>query len=128
MTQHPATPEQLQEGVVDLSAPQRAIVSQWLTFNDIPCRDEITSRAELLAQCATRIQAFAKAYGVHFSTAMIGGAPYLMVALEKALRQQGIQPLYAFSQRVSTEAVALDGSVTKTAVFKHSGFIAAQSA
>jgi len=54
---------------------------------------------------------------------MIGGAPYLMATLEKALREVGLNPIYAFSQRVSIDKENPDGSVTKTMVFKHLGFV-----
>ena len=54
---------------------------------------------------------------------MIGGAPFLMGALESELKNRGIQPMYAFSVRDSVEKQNPDGSVTKQNVFKHAGFI-----
>lgn len=33
--------------------------------------------------------------------AMIGGSPWMMSALENALRKQGIEPRYSFEKRVS---------------------------
>ena len=36
---------------------------------------------------------------------MIGGAPYLMASLERALDAVMIQPVYSFSVRESVEAV-----------------------
>jgi len=54
---------------------------------------------------------------------MIGGAPFLMSALEDALVIAGITPLYAFSVRESVEAEQADGSVRKVAVFRHLGFV-----
>ena len=54
---------------------------------------------------------------------MIGGAPYLMGALEVALKKVGIQPVYSFSERVSKEVVLEDGTTQKTSVFCHKGFI-----
>lgn len=57
--------------------------------------------------------------------AMIGGAPYLMGPLEAALKDRGIAPLYAFSERRSIEVKNEAGEVTKTAVFVHLGFVEA---
>ena len=54
---------------------------------------------------------------------MIGGAPYLMSALENALMAVGIKPLYSFSERVSMEETIADGTVRKTNVFRHVGFV-----
>ena len=50
----------------------------------------------------------------------------MMARLERALIERGIEPLYAFSVRESTEEVQADGSVRKVAVFKHAGFIPAR--
>jgi hypothetical protein len=54
---------------------------------------------------------------------MIGGAPYLMAPLERALRRKRITPLYAFSERRSTEEKGNDGEIIKRTVFKHIGFV-----
>ena len=54
---------------------------------------------------------------------MIGGAPFLMGALESALLDYGITPVYAFSKRESVEEVQKDGSVKKINIFRHAGFI-----
>lgn len=122
LTQHPATPEQIGAGVVDLTPEQRGVVSRWLTFETPPSRLDIQTRAALLAQAAANDSVGVGEVG-HFDAAMIGGAPYLMGPLEAALLAQGINPLYAFSRRESVETVAADGSVTKTNVFRHAGFV-----
>ena len=46
-----------------------------------------------------------------------------MSSLEKHLKINNIQPMYAFSVRESIEVVNDDGSVTKKNVFKHIGFV-----
>jgi len=122
LTQHPATPEQVAAGVVDLTPAQRVFVSQWLTFEDVPTQRQIKSRAALLAQAAANDSVGVGEVG-QFDAAMIGGAPYLMGPLEEALLAQDIKPLYAFSRRESVETIAADGSVTKTNVFRHAGFV-----
>ena len=58
-----------------------------------------------------------------FLSAMIGGAPWMMSALEGALLDAGVQPVYAFSVRESVEQVQPDGSVRKVNVFRHVGFV-----
>lgn len=122
LTQHTATPDQIDAGVIDLNPSQRAILAQWLTFNACPTRQEVLERAALIAGGAANDS---RALGdVPLCTAaMIGGAPFLMGALETALVARGIKPLYAFSVRESVESVDSTGKVTKTAVFRHAGFV-----
>ena len=122
LTQHAATPEQIAAGVVDLTPAQRAVVSQWLTFETPPSRLDIQTRARLLAQAADDDSSMIGEVGP-FEAAMIGGAPYLMGPLEEALWDVRITPLYAFSKRESVETIGSDGSVTKTNVFRHGGFV-----
>jgi hypothetical protein len=112
LTQHEATNDQCEAGVV--AAPYNAHVRALLTFDVIPTAEDIKSRAERLAEYA---------YNSGCKQAMIGGAPYLMSALERALKAQGITPVYAFSQRESVEVVKEDGTVVKTNMFKHVGFV-----
>jgi len=109
LTQHQGTPEQ---GVVEPTEKGR--VQALLTFSSLPSREEISERAAELA-------AIAEAAGA--TAAMIGGAPYLMAPLEASLRGRGIRPLYAFSVRESVETTDPDGTVRKTAVFRHKGFV-----
>jgi membrane carboxypeptidase/penicillin-binding protein len=112
LTQHSAAVEQTESGVVE---PQKkAAVQAALTFDAIPSAEEMAQRAEFLA-------AIAKESGC--VKAMIGGAPFFMSALERALKAHGIAPIYAFSQRESVETIKEDGSVIKTNVFKHVGFV-----
>ena len=111
LTQHPATPEQIAAGVVE---PQdKAAVARLLTFDTLPSSEDIAARAMALAALAKTVNADA---------AMIGGAPYLMGPLERAL--SGVcQAVYSFSVRTSTEQVQPDGSVRKVATFRHAGWV-----
>ena len=121
LTQHPATIEQVAAGVVDLSPAQRVILGEWLTFEFLPTAQEITSRAKLIAQaCAGDSKSIIIDGG--YTYAMIGGAPFLMSALENALIELDITPMYAFSVRESAEQV-IEGKVVKTNVFNHLGFV-----
>ncbi len=112
LTQHPATPEQVAAGVVEPENKER--VRDLLTFNNLPDFGELVERAGKLARIAKDAGAEA---------AMIGGAPFFMRALENALVSLGIRPVYAFSTREVVEEVQEDGSVRKTAIFRHKGFV-----
>jgi hypothetical protein len=115
LTQHEATADQKAQGVFEPVVKRQ--VTDRLNFISLPTKQDITDRAEAIARIAS-----GNSYkGIKF--AMIGGAPYLMPELEKALKAKGITPLYAFSERVSEEVHQADGSVVKTNVFKHVGFV-----
>ena len=112
LTQHDASVEQKEGGVFE--PHQKEKVKSCLTFSSLPDREEIQKRALRLAQIAESEKV---------DSAMIGGAPYLMSALEEALIKKGINPLYAFSKRESIEKTLPDGGVEKTQVFRHLGFV-----
>jgi hypothetical protein len=119
ITQHPATAEQIEQGVrcPHWDSVGSKKIKDLLTFSSLPTREEISKRAEGLAEIADFFRA-----SVGLDAAMIGGAPYLMSALEHALRQRGIIPVYAFSERESVESV-IDGKTVKTSIFAHKGFV-----
>ena len=135
LTQHTLTKEQFShngENLVEVTfKPYNGVskgsadyVKHMLNFTSLPTRDEIISRATALADYAEGLLSQAKNDNDRLF-ALVGGAPYLMGALETALKERGIQPLYAFSQRESVETINADGTVVKTAVFKHKGYIEA---
>lgn len=115
LTQHTATAEQIAQGVVDLNRHhgETQQLKALLTFESLPSAEEVYDRADAIADLA-------QSYFV--DVAMIGGAPYLMGALERALNKVGIKPVYAFSERVSVEKI-VSGVVVKTNEFKHVGFV-----
>lgn len=112
LTLHEATPDQAAAGLVDAS--DRAAVERLLTFESCPDRTVLQDRARALAALALAERA---------DVAMIGGAPYLMAPLERALVAAGIEPVYAFSMRDSIEVRQPDGSNRKTQVFRHAGWV-----
>lgn len=114
LTQHPATSEQLEAGVVEPFSKEE--VQRLLTFESRPCSEIIRARAAELV---------ARAMGEGAVTAMIGGAPFFMGPLERALAEAGVTPYYAFSVRESTEVPDGAGGVRKTMVFRHAGFVEA---
>ncbi len=114
LTQHQATQDQLENGVVELDPTAKEWLTSMLTFDKLPMVEDIEYRASAIAR-NTRMLGYDKA--------MIGGALWLMSSLEKHLKINNVQPLYAFSVRESIETNNGDGSVTKKNVFKHIGFI-----
>ena len=117
LTQHKATPEQVDQGVIDLSDADRASLAKALTFGDY------LPDFEVLAARASSIALMASGHSAGCKSAMIGGAPFFMAPLERALWNVGIRPLYAFSVRESMEEAQADGSIRKVAVFRHAGFV-----
>ena len=109
LTPHPANAEQEAAGVFDLGGEEVYTLKALLTFGVLPTTEAIEQTADQIA---------ALAVGTGASIALIGGAPYLMSALERALKACGIRPVYAFTERVSTEE---DG--VKTSTFRHVGFV-----
>jgi hypothetical protein len=97
-----------------------------MTFDEIPSPEEISARAEAIAEIAARYDLSDTDDDVtEFfpDSAMIGGALWLMSALESELFSRGVRPFYAFSKRESAEKVLPDGSVQKINVFRHVGFV-----
>jgi len=125
LTQHTSTDEQRSQGVVDLGGDELLSLKDALTFDSLPDRDEIESRAEYIANLAVFNGLGSGDDDPWPTTAMIGGAPYLMSALESALKAHSIRPVYAFSVRESEEQVQPDGSVIKFNKFNHIGFVGA---
>lgn len=114
LTQHSATQEQ---NCVELEKENKATLKELLTFQDIPSKKELENRANEIARLALDSFDEPPLY------AMIGGAPFFMRYLEDALIEVGIQPLFAFSKREVQEFKKEDGSIEKTTVFKHLGFV-----
>ncbi len=137
LTQHPATPEQVAASVFDLPPNLRGDLSALLTFDAIPSVEEIKARAHDIAIMAAMLASGADRHeesdgavaendsGAFALQAMIGGAPYLMAPMEAALRDNGIEPVYAFSVRESVEQAQPDGTVRKINIFRHAGFVPA---
>lgn len=116
LTQHIASPDQIEAGVIEPN--DKLKVQMTLTFETIPTREEILERCDALV-------AIAQANGA--SEVMIGGAPYLMAPLEKALRFARIKPVYSYTDRVSVDILQEDGSTKVEKVFKHLGWVEAVS-
>lgn len=126
LTQHPASPEQLAQGVADIPREQRDALVALLTFSACPDADEICDRAQDIAELACYNGLGGDDGDSPMpSRAMIGGALWLMAPLAAALRERGIEPVFAFSVRETEEHIQPDGSVRKVAVFRHGGWVPA---
>lgn len=119
LTQHPATPEQVAQGVIDLSPALREDLSRLLTVDELPTLAQVRERCAAIAALMHSSHADETP-----TSAMIGGAPWMMQPLADALRQAGVASvLAAFSRRESVESIDASGAVKKTAVFRHVGFV-----
>lgn len=127
LTQHDATPEQLEAGVIELDERGKSKLRKLLTFEELPSYGSVLKRAELIALLAVEyISSLDIEDDDKWNTkVMIGGAPYLMPALVKELEYNSFGAVCAFSKRVSKETTNPDGTVTKVNVFKHMGFVPA---
>lgn len=128
LTQHPATPEQIEAGVVDCQPHNIQRLKELLTFETLPSHLDVRVRAlnlKRLAQEEAESRLGDDITVMDDMAVMIGGASFLMAPLEDFLKLN-FKVFYAFSERVSVETVKDDGSVVKTNVFKHAGFVEAQ--
>lgn len=125
LTQHPATPEQVAAGVIDLAGDHLASLKLALTFDACPPVAEICERAEFIAELACYNGLGDEGDSPLPQQAMIGGALWLMAPLATELRTRSIEPVFAFSVRAVEEQAQADGSVRKVALFRHAGFVPA---
>jgi hypothetical protein len=116
LTQHFATPSQLQAGVVDLSTSDREKLITLITFTTAPSKGELEDRAMAVAYIAGQNGA---------TSAMIGGAGYFMPHLERMLKRAGISPMHSFTVRETVETPQADGSVKKESIFNHVDWVKA---
>jgi len=119
MTQHDATPEQIEAGVVNV--PFRQELSVLLTFVELPTKKEIYSRVHKICDIAWALTPWRDRVR---QSVMIGGAPFLMGPLAETLKARNFSVLFAFSERVSSEKI-VNGQVVKVSEFRHLGFVQA---
>lgn len=116
-TQHAATADQIEQGVVDLPVELRTQLAAALTFAELPTSEELRMRS---IQVVGLIMTAGAKPG---DKVMIGGAPFFMEELSHSVREMGMFPVFAFSRRESVEKQMPDGTVQKVAIFKHLGFV-----
>ena len=142
LTQHPATPEQVEQGLVDYSNRESlkwllTIEEHVLANSNWVLEDVLDGRVEDLVTIASAYQAEAvdsipeEFRGLRRLNAirnalslrvLVGGAPILMERLIPALKREGCVPVHALSARVVEEVPQSDGSVKKVSTFKHIRF------
>ena len=110
LTIHPLSTDQVAAGIVDTDVNLKPL----LVFSGHIDRMDTLDRAHRLAVIASDMGA---------TKAMIGGALWLMGPLEQALRAEGVMPVFAQSDRIVIETTLPDGTVRKTADFRHLGTI-----
>ena len=126
LTQHKASIDQIEAGVVDLPEWRREELIEALTFRALPDQEELETRADFVSELVFQSGLGSDEFDdpIPFS-AMIGGASFFMSHLERALKRKFVQPLHAFTERKVVEFVNPDGSITKESVFRHMGFVPA---
>jgi hypothetical protein len=120
LTQHLATEEQKTEGVIDLPLNLRVQLGKLLTFATLEDALQAHDRAQQIFDFLDENYEWEGTDG-----AMIGGALFLMHSLVAQLYSRSMKAFYAFTLREVIEIQNDDGSVTKTAIFKHAGLVPA---
>jgi len=117
MTQHRATPGQIEDGVIDLTEADYKEVCSLLTLEEVPDDFDLMSISMQLVGIAAK-------YCDKYCTThvMVGGQPDLISYFNYELFRRDIQPRSAFSKRTSVEVHNADGSVSKTQIFRHEGW------
>ena len=120
LTQHALTAEQWRDGAVEPEADVKEEIQKLITFDRsvIEHPEQIWNRAKALVSLIKREYPLV-------NQAVVGRALYFMPALVRELKEAGIQPFFSYTDRVSQETHNPDGSVTKTLVFKHLGWVEA---
>ena len=145
LTQHPASAEQKEAGVIDLTPDFQRKLKELLTFEQLPTCEKIKYRVSGICELVVDfclhpnspikdevrnliLDKDGEVDEVEFKKLdlkfMIGGAPFLMGPLESELSYMG-KVYYAFSKRVVEETTGPDGSVVKKTIFRHEGFVPA---
>lgn len=136
LTQHKATADQRSAGVIDVPAQFTEELVALLTFGSISetQKSEINRRVDRLVSLVVSVASALDntlpidpeiGFSPIIGAVMLGGAPFLTAPLAVAIEEAGYQPVFAFSRRESEERTLPDGSVRKTQVFKHLGFVEA---
>lgn len=119
-TQHVATPDQREAGIVDFPPYVRELFIPLLNFEELPTMADVSDRATALVEIMNNeFQDFPGHIKI-----MIGGAPFLMEPLSVELRSHGFIPVFAFSKRDSVETIE-NGVCKKSSVFRHAGLVGA---
>lgn len=121
LTQHAASPEQVEVGVIDLAPELRQELGKLLTFDALPDFRDLRNRALVIRDLISPLVLEVGDREGFVPRLMVGGAPFFMPVLCRVLEESfSTECLYAFSKRVSVEDPVTG---VKTSVFKHEGFV-----
>lgn len=122
ITQHSASKEQLEAGVIDCPAKVFKKIKELLTFNTLPTAKDLDERSVEIAMLVDEVVSFHDGYA-NVDAVMIGGAGFFICPLVNALKIYGFKTVQAFSLRESVESTNANGEVVKTSIFRHIGFV-----
>ena len=117
LTQHNATADQQDAGIIDMPVEFQVALKGLLTFPTQYTRDDLEYRA---LQIHELVRDFCGTSKEVLEGVMIGGMPSFMPVLESVLISKGIKVGYACTERQSVDK-EVDGKVVKTAIFVHAG-------
>ena len=116
LTQHQATQDQIADGVYEPSNEVKEQIKALLTFDS-----SVLTDPSLIRNRVAELVQLVKDEGAY--SVMLGGAPFFMGPLANALTEAGVEVVFSFTDRVSVDVKNEDGTITKTSVFKHLGFV-----
>ena len=117
LTQHNATKDQQDAGIIDMPVEFQVALKGLLTFPTQYTRADLEYRA---LQIHELVRDFCGTSKEVLEGVMIGGMPSFMPVLESVLISKGIKVGYACTERQSVDK-EVDGKVVKTAIFVHAG-------
>ena len=117
LTQHNATKDQQDAGIIDMPVEFQVALKGLLTFPTTYTRADLEYRA---LQIHELVRDFCGTSKEVLEGVMIGGMPSFMPVLESVLISKGIKVGYACTERQSVDK-EVDGKVVKTAIFVHAG-------
>lgn len=120
ITQHVATPVQVSQGVVEPSPEFKTELQKLITFDRT-----VIEQPEIIGVRSQAVVQLIKTHYPDTQRVMVGGALFMMPSLVNELKEAGIEPLFAYSDRVSVDVQNPDGTVSKTVKFEHLGFVKA---
>ena len=112
LTQHRATPAQMEDGIENVPSRLAEQLERLLTFPADYSLTDLVANAKALAKLA---------HDLRYDAAMIGGLPSLMSHLERELIALDISVGYARTERVSVDQPQVDGSTKKVSTFRYAG-------
>lgn len=119
LTIHKATDLQILDGVFNLEGDLKQELDSILLFHTLPDKKELNKRKEALSSLIEKVCSMRKV-----DAAMIGGALYFNKYVAEACIENGIIPLYSFSERQVVETTE-NNQTKKQVVFYHKGFVEA---